>query len=276
LRAAPAQPAPPASRTAPTQHAALSPYGAPAQYAALSPYGAPAQYAAPVIYAAPGVPPAALLPPPRIRWTRRQTAAALLSSWVGQTLMALATHFLIAFALVVGLAFLMHSSGDPVGEIEADSFTATIALWSSPERVWATALIGTLLGGGTLALGAVVSAQWGRSAGLAKPHRSAWLAWLCTTATTGLFGIAYWPGAIMLGMIGMVMSSTAALSLASMWGTLFGLLAMAVVLTGGVGVLYGWLFLSTSRPRVDPRAIAAAAAAAEEAAARARDEAELT
>ena len=57
-----------------------------------------------------------------------------------------------------------------------------------------------------------------------------------------------------------------------MWTTLFTLLAIAIALTGGVGLLFGWLFLSTSRPRVDLRALAEA----EEAEARARDEAELT
>ena len=209
---------------------------------------------------------------PRVTWTRRQTGVAILSSWIGQTIMALATHFLVAYFLVVGFAFLLHVSGEPVDEFEADSLTSTIALWSMPERVWATALIGALLGGAVLALGAVVGAQWARAAGLAKAHRSAWLAWLSTTAATGLFGVMYWPGAIVFGMIGMVMSSSSSLTMGSMWETLLGMLVMAVVLTGGVGLLFGWLFLSTSRPRIDLRAIAEA----EEAAARTRDEAELT
>ncbi len=67
-------------------------------------------------------------------------------------------------------------------------------------------------------------------------------------------------------------SSSASLTIGSMWTVLFSLLAIAIVLTGGVGLLFGWLFLSTARPRVDYRALAEA----EEAEARARDEAELT
>ncbi|WP_026372837.1 hypothetical protein [Agrococcus lahaulensis] len=246
-------------------------YGPPAGYAVPMHPAAPYASATPYPYAA--YPPP---PPPRLPWTRRQTRAAVLSSWLGQTVMALATHFLVTYFSIVGFAWLLHATGEPIGTIEADSLTSTVALWTMPDRVVATAIIGAIVGGGLLALGAILSRQWGRAAGLAKPHRSAWLAWLCTTGVTGLFGFAYWPGAIVVAFVATVASSSASLTLGSMWATLFGLLAMAVVLTGGVGLLFGWLFLSTSRPRVDPRAIAAAQEAAAEAAARARDEAELT
>ncbi|MBO1771117.1 hypothetical protein JQT67_13110, partial [Agrococcus sp. TF02-5] len=243
-------------------------YGAPA-----APMHAAGSYAPAGPYAIASYPPPL---PPRLPWTRRQTGAAVLSSWLGQTIMALATHFLVTYFSIVGFAWLLHAAGEPVGTIEADSLTSIVALWTTPDRVLATAIIGALVGGGLLALGAILSRQWGKAAGLAKPHRSAWLAWLCTTGATGLFGFAYWPGAIVVAFVATVASSSASLTLGSMWATLFGLLGMAVVLTGGVGLLFGWLFLSTSRPRVDPRAIAAAQEAEAEAAARARDEAELT
>jgi hypothetical protein len=213
-----------------------------------------------------------LLLPPRITWSGKQKRVALLSSWIGQTVMALATHLLTAFVLVVGFAFLLHLSGDSVADIEADSFTSIVALWTTPDRVWATAIIGALIGGMLLALGWVLSAFWARSAGLAKPHRSAWLAWLCTTAATGVFGVVYWPGALLFGVTGLFVSTSSSLTVGSMWSTLFGLLAMAVLLTGLVGMAFGWMFLTTARPRVDLRALAEA----EEAAARARDEQELT
>lgn len=246
-------------------------YGAPAGYA--MPMHPAAPYASATPYPSAAYPPP---PPPRLPWSRRQTRAAVLSSWLGQTVMALATHFLVTYFSIVGFAWLLHATGEPIGTIEADSLTSTVALWTMPDRVLATAIIGAIVGGGLLALGAILSRQWGRAAGLAKPHRSAWLAWLCTTGATGLLGLAYWPGAIVVAFVATVASSSASLTLGSMWATLFGLLGMAVVLTGGVGLLFGWLFLSTSRPRVDPRAIAAAQEAAAEAAARARDEAELT
>ncbi|WP_354257920.1 hypothetical protein [Agrococcus sp. UYP10] len=253
---------------------AAAPYAA-APYAA-APYAA-APYA-PVAYAAGPYPPAGpepypqlVLVPPRIRWTKRQRSAALLSSWVGQTLMALATHLLTAFFLIVGFAFLLHASGDEVSDFEADSFTTVVSLWSTPERVGATVVIGLLVGGGLLALGWLAQALWSKSAGLAKPHRSTWLAWLCTTATTGFIGVMVWPMALMGGLFFILGASSASLTTGTMWTTLFALLGIAIVLTGGVGLLYGWLFLSTARPRVD----FAALAEAEEAAARARDEAEL-
>lgn len=265
---APAAAALPAYAPAPGYAPAYSP---PAGYAV--PMQSTSPYASATPYASAAYPPP---PPPRLPWTRRQTRAAVLSSWLGQTIMALATHFLVTYFAIVGFAWLLHLSGEPIGTIEADSLTSTVALWTMPDRVLATAIIGALVGGGLLVLGAILSRQWGRAAGLAKPHRSAWLAWLCTTGVTGLFGFAYWPGAIVIALVATVASSSASLTLGSMWATLFGLLAMAVVLSGGVGLLFGWLFLSTLRPRVDPRAIAAAQEAAAEAAARARDEAELT
>lgn len=246
-------------------------YGPPASY--VVPVQSTVAYASAAPFGYPAYPPP---PPPRLPWSRRQTRTAVLSSWLGQTVMALATHLLVTYFSIVGFAWLLHLSGEPVGTIEADSLTSTVALWTMPDRVVATAIIGAIVGGGLLALGAILSRQWGRAAGLAKPHRSAWLAWLCTTGVTGLLGLAYWPSAIVVALVATVASSSASLTLGSMWATLFGLLAMAVVLTGGVGLLFGWLFLSTSRPRVDPRAIAAAQEAAAEAAARARDEAELT
>ena len=46
--------------------------------------------------------------------------------------MALATHFLTAFVLIVGFAFLLHISGEPVDDFEADSWTAIVSRWSMP------------------------------------------------------------------------------------------------------------------------------------------------
>lgn len=246
------------------------PYGA-VPYSAV-PYGAVPYGAGPYAGSPYGPPPYQLVVlPPRIRWSRRQRTAAILSSWVGQTLMALATHFLTAFFMIVGFAFLLHSSGDDVAEFEADSFTTIVSLWSTPDRVGATVLIGLLIGGLLLGLGWLANALWARSVGLAKPHRSTWLAWLCTTAATGLIGFVVWPMALFSGLFFVLASSSASLTVGSMWTMLFALLAVAIVLTGGVGLLFGWLFLSTARPRVDVRALAEA----EEAEARARDEAEL-
>ena len=240
---------------------APGPYASgPYPYAPQLPYGqAPYPALAPVL-------------PPRIAWSRPQRRAAILGSWGGQTVMALATHLLTAFFLIVGFAFLLHSSGEPIDDFDADSFTAIIARWTMGDRVWATALIGVLAGGGLLAGGWLISALWAKSAGLAKPHRSTWLAWLCTTAATGMIGVVVWPMALVFGFMFVLMSSGASLTTGSMWSTLFWLLGIAVVLTGGVGLLFGWLFFSQARPRVDFEAIAEA----EEAAARARDEEELT
>ncbi len=208
--------------------------------------------------------------PPRVTWSARQRRAALLSSWLGQTLMALATHLLTAGILIAGFALLLHTGGDG-GDFETDSFTAIVARWTMPDRIWATALIGLLIGGGLLAGGWLVQAMWSASAGLTKPHRSTWLAWLCTTAATGLIGLMLWPIALIGAVFAMLASSSASFTVGTLWTALFWELGIAVVLTGLVGMLFGWLFLSQSRPRVDLRALAAE----EEAAARARDEAEL-
>ncbi len=248
------------------------PYAA-APYAAM-PHAA-MQYAAmphaAMQHRAPQYAPMAPPPPPRVPWTRAQRRTALLSAWLGQTVMALATHLLAAFFLIVALALLLHGSGDS-SDVEADSFTAIIARWTMVDRVWATALIGLLVGGGILAAGWLLQAMWGRAAGLAKPHRSTWLAWLCTTASTGLIGLLVWPAALIGGFVLVLANDQASLTTGTMWEVLFVELAVAVVLTGGVGLLYGWLFWSQARLRVDYRAIAEAA----EAAARAADEAELT
>lgn len=217
------------------------------------------------------VPPYASALPPRVPWTGRQRAAALLGAWLGQTVMALATHLLVATTLVVGFAALLHASGEGVEEIQGDSLSSAVALWALPERLWATALVVLLVCGTLLAIGWLAQALWQRQEGIARPHRSAWLAWLCTTAATGLIGSATWPIALFTGLFWLLLSTDASLTTGSMWSLLFGLLAIAVVLSGGVGLLFGWLFLSTSRERVDPVRVAAEA----EAAARARDEAEL-
>ncbi|MCH1881831.1 hypothetical protein [Agrococcus sp. ARC_14] len=239
-----------------------APYG-PAPYGAL-PYGA-------VSYGAAPYQPQAPMLPPRIPWTGRQRSAAVLSSWLGQTVMALATHLLTAFFLILSFALLLHLSGD-AGDFEADSFTSILARWSMPDRVWATALIGLLIGGGMLAGGWLLHALWAKTVGLAKPHRSTWLAWLCTTAATGIVGMALWPFALIGGFVVVLAASDASLTTGTMWEVLFWELGVAALLTGGVGLLFGWLFLSQARLRVDYRALAEA----EEAAARARDEAELT
>ncbi|MGM1029018.1 MAG: hypothetical protein ACQEWM_03985 [Actinomycetota bacterium] len=258
-------------------HPAYGPhaYGQPVAYAQPV-YGAPGAYGSAVAYMPSPSPygpphPQLIMLPPRIRWTKGQRTAAILSSWVGQTIMALATHLLTAFFMIVGFAFLLHSSGDDVADFEADSFTSIVSLWSTPDRVGATVLIGLLIGGVILALGWLTSALWAKGADLAKPHRSTWLAWLCTTAATGLIGFLVWPMALFGGLFFVLASSSASLTIGSMWSVLFSLLAIAIVLTGGVGLLFGWLFLSTARPRVDFRALAEA----EEVEARARDEAEL-
>ncbi|WP_404312427.1 hypothetical protein LG314_00855 [Agrococcus terreus] len=238
-------------------------------------YAPPTGYAPPAGYAPPpygyAAPPYAYAPPPRIPWTRRQRAAALLGSWLGQTVMSLATHLLVAATLVVGFAALLHASGEGVDEIQGDSLSSAVALWALPERLWATALVVLLVCGTLLAIGWLAQALWQRHEGIAKPHRSTWLAWLCTTAATGLIGSATWPIALFTGLFWLLLSTDASLTTGSMWSLHFGLLAIAVVFSGGVGLLFGWLFLSTSRERVDP----VRAAAEAEAAARARDEAEL-
>lgn len=256
---------------APGPHGAL-PYGA-VPYGAVS-YGAAPYGALPYGAVQYGGMPYAPLPPmlpPRVAWSRKQRGVAILSSWLGQTVMSLATHLLTAFLMVVAFALMLQASGD-AGDFEADSFTSTIARWSAPDRVWATLLIGVLVGGAILAGGWLLQAFWGKSAGLAKPHRSTWLAWLCTTAATGFIGMVVWPFALIGGLMLVLFQDDASLTTGTMWTVLFWELGIAVVLTGGVGLLFGWLFLSQSRPRVDYRAIAEA----EEAAARARDEAELT
>lgn len=265
-------PAPPVTGPySPAYAAHPHPYGAagygPAAYGApsygVAAYGAPAygQPMQPMVFVA-----------PRITWSSRQRSAALLSSWLGQTVMSIATHLLTAFFIIVLFAWLLHTSGGESTDFEADGFTSTVARWTMGDRVWATLIIGTLVGGALLGVGWLLNALWARSAGLAKPHRSTWLAWLCTTAATGFIGLMLWPFALMVGLFGVLMVDDASLTTGTMWSVLFWELGIAAVLTGGVGMLFGWLFLSQARPRVDYRAIAEA----EEAAARARDEAELT
>lgn len=261
-----------------------APYGAaadaPAPYGAApygpapngpAPYGTASYGPGAVPYAVPQYAPLAPPLPPRAPWTRAQRRTALLSAWLGQTVMALATHFLTAFFLIVAFALLLHAGGDS-SDFEADSFTAIIARWTMIDRVWATALIGLLLGGGMLTVGWLLQAMWGKASGLAKPHRSTWLAWLCTTAATGVIGLLVWPAALIGGFVLVLANDQSSLTTGTMWEVLFWELGVAVVLTGGVGLLFGWLFWSQARPRVDYRALAEA----EEAAARAADEAELT
>lgn len=261
---------PPVPHTGP-HPASLSPVpftAAPPYSPAYAPSYRPAGSSVP--YLVPDAPPPPMLPP-RVRWTPHQRRTALLSAWLGQTVMALATHLLTAFFLIVAFALLLHSSGDS-SDFDADSFTAIIARWTMFDRVAASALIGLLVGGGMLAAGWLLQAMWGRAAGLAKPHRSTWLAWLCTTAATGVIGLLVWPAALIGGFVLVLANDQASLTTGTMWEVLFWELGVSVVLTGGVGLLFGWLFWSQARPRVDYRALAEA----DEAAARAADEAELT
>ncbi|GAA2170685.1 hypothetical protein GCM10009846_01950 [Agrococcus versicolor] len=200
-----------------------------------------------------GYPPAPYPPviaaPPKPRLTRRQTRAAVLGSLVGQTLLALATHLLVASAFVLLLWGTLSEGGtDGLDALEADSLTDVVAFWADPARIPLTVVIVLLVTGAIGAAGCIASYLWQRSAGLVGIKRSIALAYATTTGIGGFVGLALWPIVLIFGLFGILLSS-ASLTVGSLWGWLFLSLAISIVLTGAVGMLFGWVYLLAFRPR---------------------------
>ncbi|SDH65449.1 sulfur globule family protein [Agrococcus jejuensis] len=232
-----------------------APYGQPMPYGYPAPYGPPSPYGQPMPYGAYGPPPMPFPPvlhaPPKRRLTRRQTGAALLGSLVGQLLLALATHLFVTAAIVL-LLWGSFSEGGTSGldALEADSLTDLVAFWADPARIPLTILIVLLVTGAIAAAGCVASLLWHRSAGLVGIKRSIALAYATTTAIGGLVGSVGWPTALIGGLFfSLASSSSAAFTIGSAWGYLFACLAVSIVLTGVVGMLFGWTYLLAFRPR---------------------------
>lgn len=231
------------------------PYGQAMPYGPPMPYGFPSPYGQPMPSGAYGPAPAPFPPvlqvPPKRRLTGRQTRAALLGSLVGQLLLALATHLLITSAIVLLLWGTLSEGGTSgLDALEADSLTDVVAFWADPARIPLTLLIVLLVTGAVAAAGCVTSYLWHRSAGLVGIKRSIALAYATSTAISGFVGSAGWPTAFIGGLFyAALSSSSASFTVGSMWGFLFACLAVSIVLTGAVGMLFGWVYLLAFRPR---------------------------
>lgn len=214
------------------------------------PYGQPMPSGRPWTYGQPPMAFPTLPTPPKRRLTRRQTAAALLGSLVGQLLLALATHLLVTAAIVL-LLWGIFSEGGTSGldALEADSLTDVVAFWADPARIPVTTLIVLLVTGAIAAAGCLASFLWHRSVGLAGITPSIALAYATATTISAFVGSAGWPTAFVGGLFVALASSGATLTIGSMWGFLFACLAASIVLTGVVGMLFGWTYLLAFRPR---------------------------
>ena len=72
------------------------------------------------------------------------------------------------------------------------------------------------------------------------------LAYVTTTAIGGVVGAMVWPVVVVAGFF------TAALTgpfVSGMWTIAFATLGVSVLLTGAVGMLFGWVYLLAARPR---------------------------
>lgn len=220
--------------------------GPPGAYGAHPAYGPPPGYGSPPGYAP--HPPVMPLPPKR-RLTRTQTRAALLGSLVGQTLLALATHLLVASGIVLLLWGSLSEGGtDGLDALEADSLTDVVAFWADPARLPVTILIVVIVTAAVAAAGCVASFLWHRSAGLVGIKRSIALAYATTTVLGSIVGSVLWPIVLVFGLFAILLSS-ASLTVGSMWAGVLGSLAVSVVLSGVVGMLFGWVYLLAFRPR---------------------------
>ena len=193
--------------------------------------------------------PPVLLAPPKRRLTRRQTRVALLGSLVAQLLLALATHLLITSGFVLLLwGSLSEGGSDGLDAFEADSLTDVVAFWADPSRIPITIVILLLIAGVIGGVGCLVAVLWQRSVGLAGIKRSIALAYATTTAIGGFLGIAVWP-IVLIGGVIFAAAGSATFSVGAAWGYLFTCLAISIVLTATVGMLFGWVYLLAFRPR---------------------------
>ncbi|QCR18261.1 hypothetical protein [Agrococcus sp. SGAir0287] len=244
-----------------------TPYGMPGPYAQPTPYGMPGPYAQPPTpygmpgssgqqqpygppFAPPPMPmPPVLLAPPKRRFTRRQTRAALLGSLVGQLLLAAATHLLVTAAFVLFLWGTLSEGGtDGMDALEADSLTDVVAFWADPARIPITIVILLLIAGVVGGIGCVVTVLWQRAAGIVGIKRSIALAYVTTTAIGGFVGMAVWP-ILLVGGLFFAAAGYGTFSLGAAWGYLFTCLATSIALTGSLGMLFGWVYLLAFRPR---------------------------
>ena len=185
--------------------------------------------------------------PPKRRFTKAQTRTALLASLVGQTVLALATHLLVAAGLAM-LVWGLGSEGTSSGldALDADTLTDVVAFWSDPQRVLITIVIVLIVTGTIGAAGWVGSHMWLRKAGLPAPSRSIALAYVTTTVIGGIVGSMVWPFVVVVGFFGVALSGP---FVSGMWTLAFASLAVSIVLTGAVGMLFGWVYLLAARPR---------------------------
>lgn len=215
---------------------------------------------------------------PKRPFTRAQRRAALLGSLVGQTILSLALHVLIGGLVVGGFIAMMQTATPNVTNDPFGSFTEFMSYWSHPDRFGIFALVLLVTFVIIAFVGWAVSMVWYRQQGLPRPHSAIALAWLTTSAITSILGAGIWPIVVLFGgffaLLAGAMSTTG-----GMWMTLFVALAIGIVLSGGIGMLFGWVYLLAFRPRptvADLEAEAARAAANAERQAVAADLAELT
>ena len=227
------------------------PYGQPVPYQVhAQPAYAPLPSGQPIAYGPAPMPmPPVLQAPPKRPLTRRQTRAALLGSLVGQLLLAAATHLLVTSAFVLLLWGSLSEGGTSgLDALEADSLTDVVAFWADPARIPITIVILLLIAGIVAAIGCTIAYLWHRSVGLVGIKRSIALAYVTTTAIGGFVGGALWPF-VLLGGLFFSLAGGGTFSIGAAWGYLFTCLAISIVLTAAVGMLFGWVYLLAFRPR---------------------------
>lgn len=236
-----------------------------------TPAAAPAAYAQPLAYA-----PIAQIPKRPL--TRPQRRAALLGSLLGQTLFAIAGHFLVTFFIATGVIALFQYGMPNDTQDMLGSFTQFVSYWTHPDRYWMLCIFALLLFAIIVLLGWASSAIWQRQTGLARVHAAIALGWATTALATSVIGLVLWPGTVLFGGFGLLFSGFGSTT-GELWMMLFVPVTIAALVCGVVGMLFQWMYLLVLRPRptaADLEAERAAREAEDEQRAVAADVAQLT
>ena len=249
----------------PTQMYQLSPgQGYMPQY---NPYGIAYQ---PMMY--PGYAPAAGSFGPQLEvWSKKRKRVALWSSFLQQTLAALALHVFVIGGLFLAIA--SQSWNDFADGSMADgpaSFTGFMVWLSHPDRVWMSILMLLMVTGALFAGAYWIGMLMQKNAGIVRGRHKAF--WLAGISGGGITVIA-WPIVYFVTwFVLLLMIMIDGQGFGGIWIASFTVIVLASVVHGFYSMAFSRMFLHGARPPIDFNRLAQEA----EARARAEDEARMT
>lgn len=248
----------------------FNPYGYPHQYYG-QPYQVPAGYSMPQqmpLYGVSGG--TGIFGPPREVWSKKRKRVALWSSFIQQTLAAIALHVLVFGALFLLVASTSWNDFAEDGMVDGPaSFTGFMVWLSHPSRVWISVVLLLIVTSTVFAFAYWIGSYMQKSAGIRQGRASAF--WLAGVSGGGITFFAWIIVYFIVGFIVLIIFMVDGQGFAGVWGAAFFMMALASVVHGFYSMAFGRMFLHRARPAIDFQQLAAEA----EARARAEDEARM-